>query len=63
MKRKRIQRQGGLLALMEPERVPTPATRQTVISMIAALLLEVATAEAKTIAQTVAEGDDEQDRP
>ena len=63
MKRKRIQRQGGLLALLEPERVLTPATRQTVISMIAALLLEVATAEAKTMPETMAEKDDEQDRP
>ena len=63
MKRKRILPQGGLLALLEPEPALAPATRQMLVPMIAALLLEVATAEAKTIAQTVAERDDEQDRP
>ena len=62
MKRKRYQRQGGLLALLEPEPVLTPATQQMLVPMIAALLAEVATAEAKTNSETMAERDDEQDR-
>ena len=63
MKRKRIQRQGGLLALLEPEPVLTPATRQMLVPMIAALLLEVATAEAKATQETMTERGDDQDRP
>ena len=62
MKRKRILRQGGLLALLEPEPALTPATRQMLVPVIAALLVEVARAEAKTIPQTMTERGDEQDR-
>ena len=63
MKRKRFPRQGGLLAVLEPEPVLAPGTQQMLVPMIAALLVEVATSETKTIPQTVAERNDEQSRP
>ena len=62
MKRKRYPRQGGLLALLEPGPALAPATQRMLVPMIAALLAEVATAEAKANSQTMAERDDEQDR-
>ena len=63
MKRKRFPRQGGLLAVLEPEPVLAPGTQQMLVPMIAALLMEVATAEAKTFPQAIAERGDEQGRP
>ena len=62
MKRKRVQRQGSLLALLEPGPALAPATQRMLVPMIAALLAEVATAEAKANSQTMPERDDEQDR-
>ena len=55
MKRKRYPRQGGLLALLEPGPALAPATQQMLVPMIAALLAEVATAEAKANSQTMVE--------
>ena len=49
MKRKRFPRQRGLLAVLEPEPALAPGTQQMLVPMIATLLMEVATTEAKTV--------------
>ena len=58
-------RQGDLLERLEPGPTLTPAVRQAVIPMLAALLLEAATTSTEEMAEVTAtdrEADDEQDR-
>ena len=62
MRQVRVHRQREFLDLLEPGPVLTPATRQALIPMIAALLLETAMSEAKTTLVMYTERYDEQDR-
>ena len=55
-------RQDDLLTLLEPVRVPTPAMRETVVPMLAALLLEVLGARIRDAETAEREVRDEQDR-
>ena len=58
-------RQGDLLERLEPGPIVTPAMRQAVIPMLAALLLEAATNPTEEMAEVSAtdrEAGDEQDR-
>lgn len=62
-----MERQGSLLALLEPAPAVTPAMRETLVPMLAALLLEAAgarggEAEADAAEATGTGGRDEQDR-
>ena len=61
MGRARTSRQGDFLALMEPGPAMAPATREALITLMAALLLEAAEAELRVEAGEREAGDD-QDR-
>jgi len=63
--RMQVARQGGLLRLMEPGPAITPKTRETVLTLVATLLLEAGATPAPVTEVTEARGmesDDEQDR-
>lgn len=53
MRKHGIRRQGDLLKMLEPGPVLPPETLKTAVSLLAALLLEVARAEAQDTADSV----------
>ena len=53
MRKHRIRRQGDLLKLLEPGPALPPETLKSAVSLLAALLLEVAQAEAQGAADSV----------